>query len=165
PMPAATEPGASPWPVYVTIGLSGASALVSEVVWTRLMGMLMGATVYVFSIILSVFLIGMALGSWVGSYVSRAMRPRLALACCQLLLGLGTAWSAYMIAASLPYWPIDPFLSQSPWLTFQLDMARCLWTILPPALLWGASFPLAMAALAAPGEDPGQVSGDVYAAN
>jgi spermidine synthase len=158
-------PAQSPWPVYITIGLSGASALGAEVVWTRLMGMLMGATVYVFSIILSVFLIGMALGSWIGSYLSRHMRPRLALGCCQLLLALGTAWSGFMIAASLPYWPIDPFLAGSPFMTFQLDMARTLWTILPPALLWGASFPLAMAALASPGEDPGRVSGEVYAAN
>jgi len=165
PKPVSTAPAQSPWPVYISIGLSGASALGAEVVWTRLMGMLMGATVYVFSIILAVFLIGMALGSWVGSYLSRAMRPRVALASCQLLLGLGTAWSAYMIASSLPYWPIDPFLAESPWMTFQLDMARCLWTILPPALLWGASFPLAMAALARPGEDPGRVSGEVYAAN
>jgi spermidine synthase len=42
------------WPVYVTIALSGAGALGAEVVWTRLMGMLLGATVYVFSIILAV---------------------------------------------------------------------------------------------------------------
>src|ERR1700683_4847415 len=108
PRPISTEPAVSPWPVYVSIGLSGASALGAEVVWTRLMGMLMGATVYVFSIILSVFLIGMALGSWIGSYLSRLMRPRLALGCCQLLLALGTAWSAYMIASSLPQCPVDP---------------------------------------------------------
>jgi spermidine synthase len=161
----AAGPVAPRWPVYLTIGLSGASALGAEVVWTRLMGMLMGATVYVFSIILSVFLIGMALGSAVGSYVGRGARPRVALGWCQVLLALGAAWSAYMIAGALPYWPIDPFLAPSPWMTFQLDMARTLWTILPPALLWGASFPLALAAAARPGEDPGRVAGEVYAAN
>ena len=53
----------------------------------------------------------------------------------------------------------------SPWHTFQLDMVRCLWAILPPTILWGASFPLAVAALARPGEDPGQTVGSVYAAN
>ncbi len=153
------------WPVYLTIGLSGASALGAEIVWTRLMGMLMGATVYVFSIILAVFLIGLALGSGIGSYISRSMRARLALGWCQLLLAIATAWSAYMIAGGLPYWPIDPFLAPSPWMTFQLDMARTLWTILPPAILWGASFPLALAAAAAPGEDPGRIAGEVYAAN
>jgi len=167
----ATEPGAVPaggsgrWPIYITIGLSGAGALGAEVVWTRLMGMMLGATVYVFSIILAVFLAGLALGSTVGSYLVRSIRPRVALGWCQMLLSLGVAWTAYMIANSLPYWPINPLLTTSPWFTFQLDMVRCLWAILPPTLLWGASFPLAVAALAAPGEDSGRVVGGVYAAN
>ena len=153
------------WPVYVTIGISGASALGAEIVWTRLMGMLMGATVYVFSIILAVFLIGLALGSGIGSFVARKGRARAALGWSQVLLAIATAWSAYIIAGNLPYWPIDPFLAPTPWMTFQLDMARTLWTILPPAILWGASFPLALAAVAAPGEDPGKLTGEVYAAN
>ena len=70
-----------------------------------------------------------------------------------------------MLAQSLPYWPINPLVSPSPWFTFQVDLARCLWTILPAALLWGASFPLALAAVAAPGEDPGRMVGGIYAAN
>jgi len=151
--------------IYLTIGLSGASALGAEVVWTRLMGMMLGSTVYVFSIILAVFLIGLAIGSTVGAWISRSVRPRLALGWCQILLTIGIAWASYMIAGSLPYWPIDPMLSGSPWYTFQLDMARCLWAILPPALLWGASFPLALAAVAVPGQDPAKTVGRVYAAN
>jgi len=151
--------------IYLTIGLSGASALGAEVVWTRLMGMLLGSTVYVFSIILAVFLIGLAIGSTAGAWISRTVRPRLALGWCQILLTLGIAWTAYMIAGSLPYWPIDPLLASSPWFTFQLDMARCVWSILPPALFWGASFPLALAAVAGPSQDPGKIVGRVYAAN
>ncbi len=38
------------WPVYVTIALSGATALGAEVIWTRLLGLMLGATVYTFSI-------------------------------------------------------------------------------------------------------------------
>ena len=44
-------------------------------------------------------------------------------------------------------------------------MLRCLWVVLPGAILWGASFPLALAAVAAPGQDPGRLVGGVYAAN
>jgi spermidine synthase len=157
------------WPVYVTIALSGACALGAEVVWTRLMGMMLGSTVYVFSIILAVFLIGLAMGSGGGSWLVRAVGgasgARLALGWCQVLLTLGIAWAAYMIADSLPYWPINPLLAISPWHTFQLDMVRCLWAILPPAILWGASFPLALGAVASPGEDPGRLVGGIYAAN
>jgi spermidine synthase len=159
------EDDGSPWAVYLTIGLSGACALGGEVIWTRLMGMMLGSTVYVFSIILGVFLAGLAMGSTVGSWLSRAVRPGLALGWCQILLTAGIAWTACMIANSLPYWPIDPMLSESPWYTFQLDMVRCLWAILPPTILWGASFPLALAAVASPGKDPGRLVGGVYAAN
>ncbi len=84
---------------------------------------------------------------------------------CQLLLVLAVAWTALMLAESLPYWPVNPLLSTSPWYTFQIDMARCLWAILPAALLWGASFPLALAAAAERGEDPARLVGSVYAAN
>jgi spermidine synthase len=157
--------GASRWPVYVTIAISGACALGAEVIWTRLMGMMLGATVYVFSIILAVFLAGLAIGSLGGAWMVRAVRPRLALGWCQILLAAAIAWTAYMIADSLPYWPVDPLRTISPWHMFQLDLVRCLWAILPPTILWGASFPLALAAVASRGEDSGKVVGGVYAAN
>src|SRR5947207_465336 len=45
--------------VYVVIALSGLTALASEVIWTRMLSLLLGATVYTFSLILAVFLIGL----------------------------------------------------------------------------------------------------------
>ena len=126
----------------------------------------MGATVYTFSIILAVFLIGLGAGSSVGSYLARTRaRPRLALAITQLLLVVGIGWTTAMIHASLPHWPIDRALASSPWFIFQLDLLRAMWAIFPTACLWGASFPLALAAAASPGEDPGRMVGSVYAAN
>jgi spermidine synthase len=152
--------------VYLVIALSGLSALGAEVVWTRLLSLMLGGTVYTFSIILAVFLAGLGIGSGVGSYLSRGtVRPWILLGCCQVLLVGAVAWAACMIAQSLPYWPINPSLSQNPWLNFQLDLARCLWAVLPAAVLWGASFPLALAAVVSPGEDAGRVVGIVYAAN
>jgi spermidine synthase len=153
------------WPVYSVIALSGASALGAEVVWTRLLGLLLGATVYAFSLILAVFLVGLGIGSLAGSLMMRGIaRPRIALGCCQMALAGAVAWSAWMIAGSMPYWPINPYLSTSFWYTTQLDLVRCLWAVLPAALLWGASFPLALAA-SARGGDPGRVAGHVYATN
>ena len=155
------------WTIYAAIAISGACALGGEVVWTRLMGMLLGATVYVFSIILAVFLIGIAIGSWLGSMIAPSLRnprsARIAFGWCQVLLIGGIAWSVYMIADSLPYWPINPLLAQNPWYTFQIDLMRSIWAILPPTLLWGASFPLALAAVA--GGDSASVVGGIYAAN
>ena len=153
------------WPVYLTIALSGATALGAEVVWTRLMGLLLGATVYTFSIILAVFLFGIGIGSGVGSILSRGVRSRTALGISQLLLAGAVAWTAFMISDSLPWWPVNPLLSTSPWFTFQIDLVRVIWTILPATLLWGASFPLALAAAAPGEEDAGRLVGGIYAAN
>ncbi|MGA2657161.1 MAG: fused MFS/spermidine synthase [Verrucomicrobiota bacterium] len=152
--------------VCVVIALSGLSALGAEVVWTRLLSLMLGGTVYTFSIILAVFLAGLGLGSGAGAYLSRStVRPGIALGCCQLFLVGAVAWTACMIAQSLPYWPINPGLCRNPWLGFQLDLARCLWAVLPATILWGASFPLALAAVLSPGEDAGRLVGKVYAAN
>src|SRR5205823_1225574 len=91
--------------------------------------------------------------------------PRLALAGCQVLLMAASAWAALMIGRSLPYWPVNPELSSSPWFNFQLDLARGLWAVLPAAVLWGASFPLALTAVASRGQDSARLVGSVYAAN
>jgi spermidine synthase len=159
-------PAMGPWPIYVTIAISGATALGAEVVWTRLLGLLLGATVYTFSIILAVFLIGIGIGSAAASAMLRtSVRPRVAIGVCQLLLAAAVAWTAYMLSDSVPFWPVNPLLSTSPSFTFQIDLARTMWTILPATLLWGASFPLALAAVAVRGEDQGRMVGGIYAAN
>ena len=152
--------------VYVAIALSGLCALGAQVVWTRLLSLLLGGTVYTFAIILAVFLIGLWGGSSAGSLLARrTSHARLALAGCQLLLALAIGWTAFALTYSLPYWPVDPWLSLNPVFNFQLDLVRCVWAILPATLLWGASFPLALAAAAGTGQDSGRLSGEVYAAN
>jgi spermidine synthase len=152
--------------IYAAIAFSGLTALGAEVVWTRLLSLLLGATVYTFSIILAVFLTGLWAGSGAGSFLARRVRdPRLALAGCQILLALAIAWTAFTLASVLPWWPVDPWLAINPWLNFDLDLTRCIRAIFPATLLWGASFPLALAAAAANREDPGRLTGEVYAAN
>ena len=47
------------------------------------------------------------------------------------------------VAAVLADQPVD--LDRRRGSTFQLDLVRCLWVVLPGAILWGASFPLALA--------------------
>jgi spermidine synthase len=164
--PALRAPGA--WAVYIAIGISGMCALGAEVIWTRLLAIMMGATVYTFSIILAMFLVGLGIGSTVGSLLSKTQnknRPRLLLGWCQFLAAAGVAWAAYSLADALPNWPINPLLATSPWFNFQVDLMRAMWVVLPAACLWGASFPLALAAIAAPGQDPGRLVGETYAAN
>lgn len=159
-------PAANEWLVYLVIALSGMTALAAEVIWTRLLSLMLGATVYTFSVILAVFLFGLGVGSSAGSYLARNVaRPRVALGLCQLLLAVAIAWAGYALTQSLPYWPINPLLTVRPWYLFQLDVLRCGFAIFPAACLWGASFPLALAAVAERGKDPGRMVGSVYAAN
>jgi spermidine synthase len=163
---AISGPRAPAWIIYLALGLSGMSALGAEVIWTRLYGLLLSHTTYTFSIILAVFLIGIGLGSGVGSAVARRTPDaRRALGFAQLALVAAIAWASWNISSSLPYWPVNPRLAATPWNQFQIDFVRCLWAILPAACLWGASFPLALAAVARKGSDGGVVVGRVYAAN
>ena len=169
PEPATADRVACKYLVYIVAALSGFSALGAEVVWTRLLSLLLGATVYSFSIILAVFLVGLGIGSGAGSLLSRTcFRPRLALAWCQMLLAVSAAWAAMIIARSLPYWPVNPGIyttDSGPWYIFQLDLLRAAWMVLPASFFWGASFPLAIAAVASRSQDPGRMVGGIYAAN
>ena len=134
----------------------------AEVVWTRLLGLMLGATVYTFSIILAVFLVGHRDRQHGAArmLVRDARNPqgaaRAGARCCWPARSPGPP---YMLSHSLPYWPINPLLSTSPWFTFQIDLVRCFWAMLPATLLWGASFPLALAAAASVRRRPGPPGG------
>jgi spermidine synthase len=171
PARAVSPGGASPWPIYVATALSGATALSAEVLWTRHLSLLFGGTVYTFALILAVFLLGLGAGAAAGAVLARRPRPALAFAACQLLLCAALSWSAHAIARSLPYWPIDVTLPATAEIALRLDLLRTAWAILPAALLWGASFPLALAAAIHPAaragadDDARRIVGRVYAAN
>ncbi len=163
--PTAVVPPGS-WPVLVTIGLSGMTALGAQVIWSRLLTLLLGGTVYTFSLILAAFLMGLGGGSSVGAALAKNLKnPRHALGWTQLLLVVALAWAAYSQMVALPNWPVNPALAPDPMATFQIDLIRALWVVLPGAFLWGMSFPLALAAVAQKDQDPGRLVGSVYAAN
>ena len=61
-------------PIYVTAALSGFTALGAEVVWTRQLSLLFGASVYTFSLILAVFLAGLGIGGLAGTALSRRVQ-------------------------------------------------------------------------------------------
>jgi spermidine synthase len=162
---AAATGATNPW-VYVVIGVSGFTALGAQVVWTRLISLLFGGTVYTFSIILAVFLIGLALGSGAGSLLAqRVRRPGAALGWTQLLLVVAIPVGAFMISREIPFWYLNPDFYSDILLRYGHDLLRATVAMLFATFLWGASFPLALAAVGRPGEDPGSLVGRVYAAN
>jgi spermidine synthase len=163
---AATSIPAGSWPVLVTIALSGMTALGAQVIWTRLLTLLLGGTVYTFSLILAAFLTGLGAGSSAGAALANNVKnPRHALGLTQLLLVIALAWAAYSQVTALPNWPVNPALAPNSMATFQIDFIRALWVVLPGAFLWGMSFPLALASISQKDQDPGKLVGSVYAAN
>ncbi len=156
----------APLSVYATIAISGACALGAEVIWTRNLALLLGGTVYTFSLILGAVLTGLAVGSAIGASAARHLRSaRRALALCQVGAMLALAWAAWWQIVALPNWPINPQLAPSPWFMFQLDFVRALWSVLPAAICWGASFPLAIAAVADAEHSSSRAVARIYTAN
>ena len=152
--------------VYLVIALSGLTALGAQVIWTRLLGLIFGGTVFSFAIILAIFLAGLGIGSSVGSLVARHVRsPHAAFGWCQLALVAAIPLAAHMITAELPFWELNPAFKDSLFQFFSHDLLRCAVAILPATGLWGASFPLALAAAAGKGQEPGHLAGGVNAAN
>ncbi|HWI19353.1 MAG TPA: fused MFS/spermidine synthase [Vicinamibacterales bacterium] len=150
PSPALPDLPALPASIYVASGLSGLTALGAEVVWTRQLSLLFGASVYTFSLILAVFLAGLGIGGFAGSKIARrATSPLTMLATTQMLLAIAIAYGAWAIVNLLPAWqPRAAFLPavwKDPAYAFAFDGLRCAVAMLPATLLWGASFPLTLA--------------------
>ncbi len=156
----------TPDPVAIVIGLSGMTALGAEVIWTRWLGLLFGPTTYTFSILLAVFLLGLGAGSWGGAWLARRVRsPGMALAVSQLMLMVAIPFGAFMIASVLPYWLHARDANQSLMTRMSLDVIRALAAFLPATLLWGASFPLAVATAADERRESARLVGGLYSAN
>ena len=145
------------------IALSGAVSFTLEILWTRLLAQVLGGTVYAFGIMLTTFLTGIALGSWVASRL--ATHPRRSLCwfgLAQAGVGIFTL-AAFLVADQLPQWVasmgtgFDALLWSGSLL--------CSVTLLPAAICSGATFPLAVRIYARNAEDSAQASARVFAWN
>ena len=145
-------PDVAPAPIYVAAALSGFTALGAEVVWTRQLSLLFGASVYTFSLILAVFLTGLGIGGFAGIAPRAPGRARSnALGLIQALLAGAIAFGAWAIvnvlAALAADGAVPPARARDArrWRS-RIDALRCAFALLPATILWGASFPLTLAA-------------------
>ena len=150
-----------------TLFLSGFAALGAEVVWTRLLTLSLGPTVYAFALVLAVFLVGLGIGSSVAAVLlPRIRQPRLALGICQLALiaTVPLAANSFSEPSLSPssIWILD-FAAE--WPATLRDLTRGLMTVFPSAFFWGASFPLAVAAVLPIKSDQARTVGLLSAAN
>ena len=146
------ERSATSWAPFslllASVGLAGAASLLYEVLWVRQLGLSLGSTALATSTMLSAFLGGLALGSWIsGRRADRLESPVSALAKVQLAAAavgavavpvLGFTGRAYVLVAT--------GLSAGPGLSLALRVVFSLVVMLLPATLFGMAFPLSVVA-------------------
>jgi len=75
--------------LIIIFGLSGMAALIYEIIWIRPLSLVFGSTVYAVSTIISSFILGLAIGSWLaGRYSDRMKNPLKFFAMLQIGIGV-----------------------------------------------------------------------------
>ncbi len=153
--------------LLVGYGLSGFAALTYEVAWTRVLTMMIGSSVYAFSMILTSFILGLAVGSAVSARFSDRIRdPMRALAIIEIAIGL----SALLVVPFLGGLPVfaTGMISRLGESFARLQLAEfgiVLAVAFVPTFLMGAAFPLANRVFVRRRETVGRSVGTVYASN
>jgi spermidine synthase len=146
----------------LVFAFSGFSALAYEVVWTRVLVVHVHNTTYAFTVMLAVFLAGLAIGDAVlVPLYDRLRRPLLWLGIVEVLIGLS------VVVAAAAY---VPFRSERHALTsWESALGLMVWraglVLLPGALLFGMTFPLTARVVCLEGNRVGRALGLTYAAN
>ena len=153
--------------VLTAFGISGAAALAYEVLWTRNLGVTLHSTTYSFTLILTTFLCGLGLGSFLyGKFLQRSTGSFFWFGAIQVAIGLYALGLIHFfrvmpgLAAAL----IEPL--EGDWATMiTLQLLLCFAVMLIPTLLLGSTFPLASRICASRLERLGKTVGGVYAVN
>lgn len=127
--------------------LSGAAGLVYQVIWVRLIDKVIGSAPFAVAAVLSVFMAGLAVGSWwAGRFIDRRpTRAALLALYGKLELGIGGLALAvpFAMAATRPiYRALYDRLLAHFWCHQTAALAGCALVLIPPAALMGATLPV-----------------------
>jgi spermidine synthase len=129
--------------------VSGFTGLIYESIWSHYLKLFLGHAAYAQSLVLAIFMGGMALGSWgVAHYSPRIRRLLQAYAIAEGLIGLfGLVFHPLFVAASdFSFTSAIPALPSAGWIQlYKWSLAALL--ILPQSVLLGTTFPLISGAL------------------
>jgi spermidine synthase len=146
--------------------LCGFISLSNEILWFRLLGILLDGTIYGFSALLSAFLLGLAFGSL---YISTKLDKSKDLWTLFTKLQIGAAIGSLITIMVIP---LIPFLvsgyiqggKKTAGDIFSIKVILVFVTILVPTFFYGASFPVVVR-LASIGKKVSKAVGNVYAVN
>jgi len=154
--------------VLTAFALSGFTALCYEVLWTRVLVFVVGNTTYSFTIMLSTFLAGLALGSHLSArFLTRGKELLTTAAVIEVLIGVFAVAGIALTQSFLPafHWLKGLFTTWSyvPYTLVRYVIASI--ALLPAAILFGMSFPVIVAIYAGPYEKLGSDVGRAYGSN
>ena len=153
--------------LLIGYGVSGFAALVYEIAWTRALSLLIGSSVYAFSMILTAFVLGIALGSMVyARFVDRVRDPLRTLAVIQVAIGM-TALPVIALIGNLPFWVTGmiSLFGGSFWKLQAVEFVLIVAIMILPTTLMGAAFPLASRLFVQTSAAVGKSVGTLYASN
>jgi len=144
---------------FVTIG--------TQVSWTRVLTMIIGSSTYAFSIVVALFLVGLAIGAWIVARKDRSQRLRSTILIVEVLTALSLLLSLFVLNV-IPALLINLGLrlqvaSWSGLLALQILCATLL--ILVPAVLMGMVMPLVLVWASSEGKKAVALVGRSYAIN
>ena len=131
--------------LFTAIFISGASALIYQLIWVRLLGLVFGVSSFAVATVVAVFLLGLGLGSYFfGRWSERARDPlRIYL---YVELGIaGTSLIAYVVIEALPVYRYLYEYAYNNRGFYGLSVARLLWSTLvqlSPVFFIGGPMPL-----------------------
>ena len=132
--------------VFLCFLLSGISGLTYEVVWTRMLTNVFGGTTLAVSTVLTAFLGGLALGSYIGGkFIDHFKKPLLAYGCLELMIGLyGVCVPIIFSEAFLaPVWQTVVLSTQNfQFISYLVRFFVALILLGLPTVLMGATLPI-----------------------
>jgi spermidine synthase len=131
---------------YFAALVSGFVTISSQVSWTRTLTMIIGSSTYAFSIVVALFLIGLAIGAWLIARKDRSQRLRSAILKVEVVTALSLVFSLYVLN-QIPALLINLGLRLhvSSWAgLLALQMLSATLLILLPAVLMGMVMPLVL---------------------
>lgn len=130
--------------VLAAFGISGAAALMYEVIWTRALSLVLGSTVYAVSTMLTAFMSGLALGSYLGGIAGdRHRNPLFLFGLCEIGIGIFGVLTIPLIQNLPPlYFLLFKKFHLNLQMFFALQFCMCMLIMLVPTTLMGATFPL-----------------------
>ncbi len=149
------------------LAFTGFATFVHEVVWTRVLAMVVGPSIYAFAATLTSFITGLALGSFVGALLAdRSRRPAIALALTLTVTAAVACVSIALVGNSLL--EIVPGASERTATLTGIALPRlaiALALTLPIALGLGVAFPLSLELAGSRDSIPARRLGVLYAVN